>query len=571
MRLPSTERALLLALAVGVLAVLPYLNGLHGDFTFDDPGVIRDNPMITGEGAGILPLFTAVYNPGGLYRPLTMVTYLLNARWGGGVVGYHVVNVLLHAWVSIAVVCLVAALFDSAVAGTVAGALFAVHPVHTEAVSGIVGRAELLAALLVCASLLAFLRAIRSAGRRPWWLTASAVALALGCLSKESAFVGIPLCLAVYLWVRYQERVQVPLWTLLPLGLVGIIYLGWRQLLLGSLGVPEVPELLDNPLAHVPLVPRLETAVVVGWEYLSLLLAPLRLSADYSFNEVPVVASIGEPRFVAAAAVLSVLVLAAMLTARRAPALLMATAFIAVPLSLTANVVFPIGTIKAERLLYLPSCGFCMAVGWAAMQVQRGRRRQAACIFAALVLAFACRTWVRNWDWSDNLALFKATVATAPHSAKAHHNLAAAYEEHGEFDAALAEFHAALAIYPPYEAAAFGIGRVYEEKGMEDRALEWYERATALNWHLAKAHLNAGAIRYRRGEYAAAEASFRAGLESDPRNPNLLIGLSLVRLAEGDRAQAQALVEQVAAMRGNAHTAELVDGMRRMLHDGAQP
>ena len=94
--------AIALVAVVLLLATVPYLNSLHGSFVFDDAFVIRDNPMVTGESASVVGLFTTVYNPGTLYRPLAMVTYLVNARLGAGVVGYHIVNVGLHALVTVA-------------------------------------------------------------------------------------------------------------------------------------------------------------------------------------------------------------------------------------------------------------------------------------------------------------------------------------------------------------------------------------------------------------------------------------------------------------------------------------
>ena len=562
---PSRSR---LAVLIAVLAILPYVNSLPGEFTLDDVEVVRDNPTVSGQAASPRLLYATAYNPDAevlvptmtpigaywvKYRPVTMLTYWLNARLGESAIGYHLVNLGLHALVAIAMFYLAYDLLGSASGATISAALFAVHPIHTEAVSSIVGRAELLAALAVLVSLLAMVRATTEVEHRTRWLTLSAGALVIGCLAKESAFVGIPLCLAAHLWVRRTSALRESLMLMLPGVFVGVAYLGLRALAIGRLTVPATVIVLDNPLAQVPLAPRLETALAILWQYLAQLTVPLRLSADYSYNEIPVVASARDPRFVGAAVLFTGLAIGLMLSRKRAPALALAAAFFAIPLLLTANVLFPIGTIKAERLLYLPSFGWCLGCAGLIMQIPERQRGRCLTVVALVVVAFAGRTWVRNWDWQNNFALFSATVQTSAHSAKAHHNLAVAYTERGDLDNAMLQFHESLAIYPPYDDAAFGIGKIYERKGIDAGALEWYATATRLNPNWAPAHLNSGAIYYKRGEFTAAEKAFRAGLESQPNNPRLLIGLALVRLAQDDRAEAEILIGRATSLADGDH------------------
>jgi tetratricopeptide (TPR) repeat protein len=530
-------------LVVG-LAVLPYLNSVPNGFTFDDPQLIRDNPMVTS--APPLDLFRAVYNPGALYRPVTMLTYVANHRIDPAPRGYHVVNLALHALASLLVLELGRALFRSPLAAAIAAALFAVHPLHSEAVSSIVGRAELLAAVFVLSAVLAFLRAVRSSGwRGVAWRIASLAAFATALLSKESAFTAIGLIVAVAWWTRRRARATPLLVITAPYVLVGAAYLGLRVMVVGALALPAPPPLLDNPLAHVRLAARLATAVVVLFEYLSQLLVPLHLSADYSFNAIAVVSAVGDPRLLLAAGGLAVLALAVALGARHAPALGLAAAFALIPLLLTANLLFPIGTIKAERLLYLPSVGWCLALGWLAAGAAQRQPRAVACVVTALLIAYGARTWVRNADWRDNFTLFQAAVHTSPNSAKAHYNLGIAYDERGDTDAAMLHLRRALAIYPQCAEAAFAIGAIYEDTGVEAGALHWYARAMQLDWSTARAHLNTGALRLRHAEYTGAEAAFRSGLAVDGANPRLLLGLSLALRAQGQTIESRMLLDTI--------------------------
>lgn len=550
--------------AIALLATLPYLNALGGEFVFDDVGVIRDNPVVQRDPAW--RVFTTVYEPGALYRPLTMLSYVANARLDRGPLGFHAVNLVLHVAVTVALYALALRLLAAPRAAWIAAALFAVHPVHTEAVTGIVGRAELLAALAALAALLALARALDSAGpARGRWLAASWAAFAAGLLCKESAFTTIGLVLVVHWRLAPADGLRRRAAVLAPYVAVGLAYLGLRLLVVGALALPAPPGSLDNPLAHVDLATRLRTASIVLWDYLAMLIAPVRLSADYSFNQVPLALSWLEPRPLTALALLAGLGTASLAAWRRWPQVTIAAAFFAIPLALTANLLFPIGTIKAERLLYLPSAGLCLAAGWLLASWAAARPRAAGVAVVTILALFAARTWLRNGDWRDERALYEAAVRVSPESAKAHHNLAVALQRAGDYDAAVAHYHRALATYPDYAAAAFGIGHVATLRGDDGPALFWYRDALRRDPAFAKAHLQLGLLHQRRGEYPAAAAAFTAGLASAPDDPLLLVNLAAARLAQGDRSGARAALERLdgVAPAPDASTVALVAAARR--------
>ncbi|MGD9765809.1 MAG: tetratricopeptide repeat protein [Candidatus Binatia bacterium] len=546
--------------AIALLAALPYLNGLHGDFVFDDAIVVRDNPSVT-QGAPTA-LLTSVYALGAVYRPLTMLTYAANHRVSPDPFGYHVVNLGLHVLVCLALFALVLELLGSLPAASAAAALFAVHPVHTEAVTSMVGRAELLAALLVFIALFAQVRAVRQSSRR--WSAFGVGSFALALLAKESAFTAIALAAAVAWWIDPRRSVRRVLRATAPFAVVGLAYLPLRWMVVGALGWPYPPPFVDNPLAHVPAWPRIGTALVVLYEYCSLLFLPINLVADYSYNQIPIVTSPFDGRLLLAAAVLLAAGAGVAAAVRHAPALALAAAFASIPLALTANVLFPIGTIKAERLLYLPSAGWCLAAGWLFAAALRRRPMAAVAAVVIATFAFAVRTWVRNADWRDDLALFSAAVEGAPNSSKVHHNLAVALQRAGRLDEALAHYRETLRIYPDYAAAAFGIGHIHALRGDDAGAVYWYHTALHRDWQLCSAHLQLGLVHERRREYTAAEAAFTTGLAIEPGNPLLLVNLAAARLAQGDRWGARAALEQLdhSAPAPDANTRALVTAVR---------
>ena len=257
-----------------LLAILPYLNALVADFTFDDIFVIRDNPAVT-HGIDAVGIFASPLPPtNSVYRPFTVLTYALN-EWltPGYAPTFHAVNVVLHAAVTVLVFWMGFRLFQSARVAVIAAVLFALHPIHTEAVTSIVGRAELLAALFGLIALLtaAGIDQAVSAHSR-WGLEGVAVtSFALALLSKESAVTLLPLILLFRIACR-KERLLPGLATELrsltwvPFALCTALFvLTHYQVVVVAPGNGMSP--LDNALGFVPWAVRVRSALAVMWDY----------------------------------------------------------------------------------------------------------------------------------------------------------------------------------------------------------------------------------------------------------------------------------------------------------------
>src|SRR5207247_1880432 len=148
-------------------------------------------------------------------------------------------------------------------------------------------------------------------------------------------------------------------------------------------------------------------------------------------NQVPVATSSLDPRFLLAASLLAIGAVALLRARRRVPIVVLGLLLAGSTLALTANVFVTIGTIKAERLLYLPSFGWCLAVGCLAERFVAPDRRRMIVVALALVL-LGGRTWARNRDWHDEFTLFTATARASPDSARAQSNAAAVYGQRGD-------------------------------------------------------------------------------------------------------------------------------------------
>ncbi len=532
-------------LLVTALAIGPYLNAVRADFTLDDLPNVCHNAAVTG-GLDVTRIFAAPmplleY----LYRPFSVLTFALNeALTPGNAAAFHIVNVALHAIVTLLVFWLAIHLFDAQVA-TTAASLFAIHPIHTEAVTSIVGRAELLAALFGLIALLSAAAMDRGMVRRRKLVlyTVSVASFALALLSKESAITVLALILLLRVTCR-REPVLAGLWRemrsldWIPYAFCIAVFMTLRLAVVRAVALPtDKLTPLDNALAFVPWTVRFRSAVGVLWDYFGLLNVPVVLSADYSYNQVPLAASWIDPRFLAGVALLAAATW--LMIRHRHPSVRFAVAIPFVALLLTANLVVPIGTIKAERLLYLPSVGWVLLVAWSCdclLRIQR-YRPIAVGTLAVMVAAFSLRTWTRNWDWKDNRTLFESMVRSAPNSAKAHYNLGVALQESGATAAAVAEFHTALTISPWTEGAALGIGIDFERKGHVSEAIAWYRKALEIEPGYGDAHTNLCHVLFTGAQHAAAAAACRNGLRYNPADANLLKGLGagLVALGETDK------------------------------------
>jgi tetratricopeptide (TPR) repeat protein len=364
-----------------------------------------------------------------LYRPLTTLSYLLNYSILGNAANplpYHWINFLLHAINTALVYILGVILFQEIGQALLLAILWTVHPVLTESVTNIVGRADLLAAFGVLAGLLCYHRFLHTSARaRAAWLFAVSLATTVGIFSKESAIVLIAVLLLYDFTVDRGVLLRSRLLGYAAVVVPCLAYFAARAAALRHLPYTPVP-FTDNPLVATGLWAGRATAVKIIGKYPGLLAWPSSLSADYSFNAIPVGVDFGA--IFALAVCLAVVALAAH-QYRRNTAVFFGVGFFFVALAPTSNVALLIGTIMAERFLYLPSLGFLICAVCAVAGVRRRlstrNRTLLTAAAALLILAVAARTYDRNRDWLDEQRLWSSAVEAAPGSYKAH--LLAAY------------------------------------------------------------------------------------------------------------------------------------------------
>ena len=537
------------AAVAAFIAVAVYANSLSNGLVYDDRTVVVRNEAVRHPFGWRALLLTSSWAPDAqviiAYRPLTTWTFALNyAAHGDGPFGYHLVNVLAHAGVSALVVALAAAFGLSATAAGLAGALFAVHPIHTEAVGNVVGRAEILAAGLTLLALL-WQRRCAAAG---WTLSAGAssiLACALAMLAKEQAIALAALAPLADLALLDGGSPRLFLRRLrgrralfyLALAAVTACYLLLRTAALGHVaGSRETIGFWMNPAASAPTPRRVLTALKVLAVAIKLLILPVGLSADYSFRQISVVTSAGEPGALAGILVAAGLALLAAVLWRR-----QRVAFVWLGLSLltygvVSNLCIPIGTIFAERLLYLPSVGFCALVVMALARPSGRWRRVAA---AVLLVGWGALTVQRNPVWHDQLGFAEALAADAPDSSHAHHVLGTTYAALGRDQEALTELARATAILPDNVGSLYNAAVIHQRRNEADEALALYRRLTDVDPGYFAAWVNSATIQENLGAYGPAlDAAQRAvALRPTAFEGYVVTGVALRGLGRLDEAQ----------------------------------
>ena len=523
-----------------VLVFAAYSNSFDAGFVYDNESAILEDARVheanLHNAQHILTESYWVNQPtSDLYRPLTTLSYLLNyAILGNGTnpAGYHWVNLILHLANVTLVYALGALIFGEPLLGLALAAIWGLHPLLTEGVTNIVGRADLLAVFGILTGLICHFRATSGTGwRQAGWLIGLTLAQAIGLFSKENAVV-LPALMLSYdvIWSdRSHWRRRIPSYAVLTLPFIAFFSL--RSQLHMHLEVP----FHKNPLVGAGFWQARLTAVKVIGRFLWLYVWPARLSADYSYNSVPLFQwSLTSWENLQAPIVLALcvagIVLALRLRRENKP-LCFFVLFFFIALAPTSNLFILIGSPMSERFMYLPAIGLTgstVALFWAQPVL-----RKALWAAAGIVcLALGARTYVRNFDWHDEDTLWRSVTEVNPEDALAHVNLGnALLEIPGRMPDAISEYERAVRIYPNYADAHNNLGALLLQSGRTTEAVAEYQAAVRLDPDYPDAHSNLGSALSRiPGRLPEAIAELETAVRLDPENARRRAALGYVLL-----------------------------------------
>ncbi|KAL9982715.1 hypothetical protein ACROYT_G004793 [Oculina patagonica] len=571
------------SLRYGVIAftsVACYLNSLDYDLVHDDVFAIKENLDIRPE----TPLRNILSNDfwgkpmlsnrsHKSYRPLCTLTFRMNyAIHGLEPFGYHAANVVLHGFVSLLYTLMCEAVaFKSNVLAFLAGLLFATHPVHTEAVTGVVGRADVLACMLF---LLSFMTFVRSTGKKGCscilYIVLCVILGSMAMLVKEHGITVFGVCV-VYdclvinkqlIWRLFRERklhdaelFKLLLIRILVLTISVLSLMAFRVWMLGG-NLPHFTT-QDNPASFSDsLATRIMTYCYLIAFNSWLLLSPSVLSYDWQMGSIPLVESPLDFRNLATVMfviIVALLVYSAVLAKRshgcEQDVLVLSLALLCIPFLPASNLFFRVGFVVAERILYIPSMGFCMLVvcglnklasivgynrklSTESRDLQSDNRNGTKKSFNSssgvtsymlhkvllsgvfvLIGLFCWKAVVRNRVWSSRETLFRSGVETLPHNAKAHYNYANYLKDVGRNKEAMFHYETALQLAPDHVSAHNNLGTLLENN---EEAMKHFTQAIKHDPYHANSYFNLGTRLASLKRLSEAEAMLKEAIRLKP-------------------------------------------------------
>ncbi len=570
---------------VAALATLVYLNTLGNQFVYDDGAQILRNHYIR-DTSHLKAIFTSnvwsFLGPHAIsnyYRPVMHLVYMADyALFGYSPAAYHATSIFFHALNSVLVMLVADALLFPPAVGVLGAALFALHPITTEAVAWVAAIPELTYTCFFLLSLWIYARVrplwASTGGWPAPWLAASVLAAALALFSKETALM-LPPAIAAYEHLfresseRHGRRALFYLGHLAALAL----YLAMRIFSLGGFQVAT------NPYGVMPPGQFLLSAVYLVGKYVAKLFVPAPFNIFHVFRPA---GGLTDWRVLGGLLALGAIGALAWQLWRRRP-LAFAVVLVLLPLAPALDMRAIGHNIFTERYLYLPAAAFCWLL--AAAGVELGRRHRALAITLLWILSvnYALLTIYRNRDWHDDVLLYTVTLQVSPESnlirdnlgktfldgfgrpdlaldlfaecarraperAEYHYDLALAYGELRRYNEALAALERSAQLWPNYPEAYYARGDIYREQGDLEAAWSEYQQALEIKPTYAEVLNAAGSLLRQQGRVAEAEQHFRRALQvTDLADAHLNLGLLLReqgRYAEAERAFRQVLVSE---------------------------
>ncbi len=566
------------AIIVCLAAFGVYLNALFNDFVMDDYHIILENPYI--KSITYVPdiFFSNVLSYGdvrsSLYRPLAHLTWMLCYHiFGLAPWGYHLVNVLFHTGVSLLVFVIARRLFRTTVDSTsselpafVVAIVFAVHPIHVEAVTWVAATMDGAYTFLYLLAFYFYLRSMEAEPPFPGTLYVSAFSLFLAALCKEPALT-FPLVLLAYDLTCRREtsgvtalvKRQAP--YLVALG----VYLALRIAALGGFA----PVRKETGLTAYQY---LLNVMVLFAQYLEKLLFPANLNNWHVFSPLDSLRTIRGVTSVLIVVGFSILLVISQRRMKLAAFGLWLIVIPLLPALYIPGLTQGLENAFSERYLYLPSFGYVLFLGVLTDWVWRKRPSRDALTLGLILLIliglYGAGTISRNRVWKDSRSLwsdalkkspnnpepynalgdvlrlenrveeaieyYKMGLRLRPDSPHIHANLGASYARLGQVDQAIRHLKDAIRLKPRYAEAYNNLGVVYIQKGQMDAAIGQFRAALRLRPSLAGAHHNLGLALSNVGEVDKAVEHYEAALRIDPDYADAHVNLGIALGEKGN-------------------------------------
>ncbi|MBN1869142.1 MAG: tetratricopeptide repeat protein [Candidatus Omnitrophica bacterium] len=457
-----------------------YANSLNNGFIWDDQALIEDNSYVKS-WSSLPQIFSQNIGAGAqknwaFYRPLQMITYMSDySLWKLDARGYHLTNILLHILAALSIYALLNTLFNDHALSFLTSALFVVHPIHTEVVTYISGRADSLAVLFTLLCFIFYIKSLPSKRAGMTVLMLSSYACAL--LSKESSLI-LPVLLLLY---HYSFKIKARAKKFFPLVGIALIYILLR---VSALKAP-----LADSANTSSLWQRLPGVFAALTGYLRLLFFPFHLHMEYGHP----LFHWKDPKCIFGAILLLALLIYGFRKKGGAPLLFFSISWFFAALLPVLNL-YPINAYMAEHWLYLPSIGFFLIIakGIHSFYKMEGFRLFTILFVIGLLGWYSYLTVKQNTYWQDPIRFYERTLQYAPGSSRVYNNLGIAYSAIDKRDKAAAAYQKAIGFDPRFADAYFNLANIYRDAGKYPDAIAAYKKAVEIKPDYAGAYVNLG-------------------------------------------------------------------------------
>ena len=556
------------ALICFLFAFALYSNTLKHAYVLDDNDNFTKNTVITKGVQAIPTILKTTYRYGTnnlsdhIYRPLSQIMFAIECQISPNDPSIsHLINVFFYALSCLLlfiVLCKYMRQVHVIIPLTIT-LLYAAHPIHTEVVANIKSRDEIMSFFFLMLSLLALYAWFTKA---KWWsLLLSMLLLFLAFMSKEGVvtmLVLFPIMGFYFTDAKHKTILTGSLILLIPT----VIYFIIRQTIILKYSVSSTILIVDNMIVgtHSPAT-HFATAIMLMGKYLLLTIIPYQLISDYSFNQIPII-GLANPMFIISLLIYIFILIYIIKNIIKKNMIAFGLLFFLITISLYSNIVFQIGTSFAERLMFLPSLGLCIAFVFFITHLIKVSTNNNVhnninvlrlkplfpIIFSLILMTFIVKTHVRASEWRNETTLFSKDVERSPNSAhmRLYWGLVLAdnalKEDSIKCDIithqSIEQFVKGLSIYPKYADCYEQLGLAYYRLKDPEKAMTFYNEALKINPKKAITWNNIGVIYVEKGDYLKAKEAYTKAVAIDPRylQAYLSLGSTLGAMAKYEEA-----------------------------------
>lgn len=522
-----------------IFSCLLYVNTINHNYVLDDFSIIKENIIVKKGLEGIPEIFKTHYRQGygytqgNLYRPLALSLFAIQWEIAPDSPSFaHLFNILFYGILIALLYLYLHHLFQNKVIALIAALLFAAHPIHTEVVANIKSIDDIMAFIFFILASLVFYKHLANPNKKQ--LILSVVLMFLGFLSKESmvSFLAIiPISMVLFKEYKLGEAIKKSLVFLISFA----AYMLMRVNVLGSINGDKNIAQIDNMLMAAPnKAIELATAIKIMGLYLWKLVFPHPLMNDYSLNQIPF-SSFADWKVLLSLVIYIAIIYLFFKLWKTNKILAFGIGFFLANIVLYSNIFLTIGTSFGERLLFIPSLGFCIVLAYYLNQLTKAKniklfsaKNTALMVSIPILALYSFKTVDRNKAWEDNFTLYSTDVNNCSNSARCQYYYGLGLmkerailmpdgpEKTQLLNEAVQAFTNAIEILPKYSDAWGQRGLAYYRLRQTEAAIYDYQQSTKFNPSNTTTWSNLGSLYFQNQRYQDAKYAYEQALRYNP-------------------------------------------------------